>query len=509
VITLKRNKSAADAAMKPRTSKRTGVITLLVLGSLITGSLALAYVFIAKPGDKTETPTDTVLVRRGVADVTVLATGVIKPQREVKISPKTTGLVKKLLVQQGDFVKEGQVVALMDDSNIQGQIQSARAAVLIAQDTYDKARNGNRPQEILASRYQTQRAEKAVGQSEKNVNRLVAQMEALKAQIERDKVFADRQAYLAKEGAVSDQDRMNALTTLRITQSQLDAAEKELEQAKVAIGQSEADFQAVKQQQNLMRAGSRTEDIAIAQHTVLQAQGNLNTLLAQWNDMQVRAPFAGTITQKYAEQGAIVTPTTSAATTSATSSSIVSLAGSLELLAQVPEASISNVTLGQPVQITATAYPDKVFNGTVTRIAPEAIVTQNVTTFEVRARIDDVGQKFLRSGMNVRAKFSVTQNKSSLLIPTVSVVTRRSRVGVLVSGPDGKPTFKQVKVGPTVGNETIVESGLNEGDRIFIGLAKDQLQKFGYGGRRPTNAAAGPLGGLGGGGFGGRGGRGR
>src|ERR1700689_5568946 len=63
-------------------------------------------------------------VERGPIDVQILATGTIKPLNEIKVSPKSTGLVKKLLVKQGDRVTEDQVLAQMDDSNIQGQVES-------------------------------------------------------------------------------------------------------------------------------------------------------------------------------------------------------------------------------------------------------------------------------------------------------------------------------------------------------------------------------------------------
>ena len=69
-------------------------------------------------------------VKVGPAKLTVLATGVVKPDREVKISPKQTGLLKTLLVKQGDYVKAGQLIATMDDSNLLGDEAAARGAYL-------------------------------------------------------------------------------------------------------------------------------------------------------------------------------------------------------------------------------------------------------------------------------------------------------------------------------------------------------------------------------------------
>lgn len=111
------------------------------------------------------------------------------------------------------------------------------------------------------------------------------------------------------------------------------------------------------------------------------------------------------MTQKYAEPGAFVTPTTSASTSaSATSSSIVAVARGLEILAQVPEADIGRIKQGQQVEIVADAYPDRVFKGHVRLIAPEAVVEQGVTSFQVRVALD-TGTDKLRSGLNVDLTF--------------------------------------------------------------------------------------------------------
>jgi HlyD family secretion protein len=74
------------------------------------------------------------------------------------------------------------------------------------------------------------------------------------------------------------------------------------------------------------------------------------------------------------------------------------------VVAKVPEIDISQIEVGQEVEIIADAYPDQVFKGKVRLIAPEAVIEQNVTSFEVRITIES-GQEELQSGMNVDAIF--------------------------------------------------------------------------------------------------------
>jgi HlyD family secretion protein len=452
----------------------------------------------------------TITVRRGSVDVKVNATGTIRPDKEVKVSPKQTGLVKSLFVKQGDYVHKGQAIAQMDDINLRSQLASSQAAYLIAKDQYEKALHGNRPQEVAASQFQEARATKAVTAAQQNVRRLRLQLQSLQAQAQRDAQNAQRQVMLATEGAVSDQDRLNATTTAKVTATQLEMAQQELAQAETAVEQAQSDASASHAQRSMVQMGNRSEDIAVAQHTMLQAEANANQIRVQLDDMTVRAPFDGVITQKYADEGAIVTPTTSAATTSATSSSIVALAGSLEMVAQVSEADISKIQLGQDVEIVANALPGKTYHGFVTQIAPEAIVTSNVTTFEVHVAIDET-DKALMAGMNVSAKFVAGNENNVLLVPTVAIVSRRGQPGVMVQKQVGKePEWTAVTIGPTVDNQTVIRSGLNDGDKVAMGLNKDQLGKLGYSRTMGGGAGMNPMmpGGMGRG-FGGGGGGGR
>ena len=175
------------------------------------------------------------------------------------------------------------------------------------------------------------------------------------------------------------------------------------------------------------------------------------------------------IAQKYADVGAFVTPTTSAsATSSATSSSIFALAGALEGVANVAETDIGAIYLGQPVQLQVDAYPDRLFRGRVRLIAPDSVVLQNVTSFQVRIQLEDPDRDKLLSGMNFSAGFLVGRHARALLIPTAAIVSQERGTGVYVVDTRGKPQFRPIRVGVTVGTRSEVLSGLRQGQRVFI-----------------------------------------
>src|SRR5581483_9247983 len=248
------------------------------------------------------------------------------------------------------------------------QVEAARAATELAQANYDKAVHGNRPQEIADARAQMRKCQDGVRFATQALNRARAAVKSREAELLRDETNANRMNVLAKEGAVSDQDRLNAVTTKSVASVALEQATQELRQAEATEAQAASDLESAKERFDLLKVGSREEDIRAALHAKNQAQGNLKYLESQLNDTRIRAPFDGVVSQKYADEGAIVTPTTSAATTSATSSSIVSLAGRLEMVALVSETDIEHLKIGLPTKITAIAYPDHVFKGKVSLI---------------------------------------------------------------------------------------------------------------------------------------------
>lgn len=479
----------------------------LLLTVVLAAALAAAFFYWQSQNSSKAANQRVVEVRRSTIDIKVTATGVIRPYKQVKVSPKQGGLISQLFVKQGDFIEKGQPIAKMDDTQLQAQLSAARAAYLTAQDNYNKAKTGNRPQEIAAAAFQALRSEKGATSAEQNLKRLKLQIKSLEAQSFRDAQNAKRQAFLAQNGAISDQDRLNAVTTSQVTQTQLEMAKQELVTAESAVAQAHAEADAAKQQHEMLAIGNRSEDISAAMHNMMQSQANMKQIQTQINDTLVKAPFDGVVTQKYADEGAFVTPTTSSATNSATSSSIVTLASALEMVAQVSEADVSKIKIGQQVEIMANALPGKVFNGKVTDIAPEAIVTSNVTTFEVHVGLEE--QRHLLSGMNVSARFVAGQEKDALTVPNVAILSRRGESGVLVQ-TKGEPEFRKVELGPSVGNRVVVRAGLKEGDKVVLGLDKDQMGSFGYGGR--SGGGGGFRGGAGGLGMprfggGGRGGR--
>jgi HlyD family secretion protein len=382
----------------------------------------------------------TVQVEAEPLQVRIDASGKVQPTQTVNLSPKTSGLLVELLVEQGDRVTKGQVIARMEYESVEARLAQSQARVAQAEAVLAERRAGNRPEDIAKAEAQVAQARARVAESQ-------AQLNLAEERVQRNRM-------LASEGAISHDE--------------LDAVLNQAETARAGLGQTQASLQEAQRNLELLQSGYRTEEIAQAQAQLAEAQANLRSVQVEYEDTLIRAPFDGIITQKYASEGAFVTPTTSASeATSATSTAIVALAQGLEVLAKVPEVDIQQLRVGQPVEVVADAYPGQGFRGKVLLIAPEAVVEERVTSFQVRIALE-TGQDRLLSGMNVDVTFLGDEVDNALVIPTVAIVSRAGETGVLVPDAENKPQFRPVTLGTAIGNQTQILEGLESGDRVFI-----------------------------------------
>ncbi|MEH2353456.1 efflux RND transporter periplasmic adaptor subunit [Nostoc sp.] len=426
-LNFKKGVDSAKQKLHNRFKTNKWLMGLLVAIPLAGGLSYLVYnqlVTVAK--QQAQSKIQTAAVTRGNLTILVSANGTVQPESSVNVSPKTSGVLKQLLVKEGDFVKPGQIVAYMDNSNIQGQLLQARGNLAAAQANLNKVIAGNRSQDIAGSTA--------------NLNEVQATYRQAAEDLRRNQK-------LQAQGAISQQ-------ALSLARSTSDSAQAQVEQSQQAL--------------NLLKAGSRPEDIAQARAQVMAAQGAVTIAQRNIDDTVIRAPFAGIIARKYADPGAFVTPTTAgSAVTSATSSSILALASTNEIVAQVAEASIAQIRVGQVAVIKVDAYSGKTFEGKVTQVATQSLVQQNVTSFEVKVAVADP-QKLLSQGMNVTIDFKAGELNQVLVVPTAAIVQQKASQGVYVAKTGGDPVFMPIVVGTTVNDKTEVKSGLTGNERVLL-----------------------------------------
>ncbi|MBW4582523.1 MAG: efflux RND transporter periplasmic adaptor subunit [Tildeniella nuda ZEHNDER 1965/U140] len=412
----------------------------LLVAALILGGSYVAYSQVTTAQRRElRRQVQTATAERQSLPVNISANGSVLPERSANVSPKSSGILKQLLVKEGDRVREGQILAYMDASNLQGQYTQARGQLAQAQANLDKLVAGNRSQDIAQAAAQLANDKAALASAEST--------------------FQQNQQ-LSNDGALAQRD----LITSRATRDQAAAQVRKSQQAL-----------------DLQKVGSRPEDIATARAQVVTAQGALQTIQADIDDTVIRAPFSGLVTKKFADPGAFVTPSTAGSSASSASASILALASTNQIDAYVAEANIAQIKIGQSVKIQADAFPGKTFEGKVVQVAAQSTVTQNVTSFEVKTSVSDP-QNLLRSGMSTSVSFNVGTLSNVLVVPTVAIVRQDGVSGVQVVGARNgnqgsgqssgqgqrRPEFRPITTGvSTDDGKTVVLSGLAEGDRVL------------------------------------------
>jgi HlyD family secretion protein len=428
-------KNLAPKEVKPEDAATKGLSKLRLnkwlLGLLISiPMLGIGYLayhqFVVVPQQQAALKVQTALVQRGNLAIEISANGTVQPEQSVNVSPKTAGILKQLLVKEGDAVQQGQVLAYMDNSNLQGQLRQAQGNLAAAEANLQRVSAGNREQDTNQAKAKLQDAQFALRQAEDDLQRNQA---------------------LYQSGAISKQVFDTALTTR-------DRANSQVKQYQEALALSEV--------------GARPEDIDQARAQVAAMQGARQIIQSNLNDMVIRAPFTGIVGRKFADPGSFVTPTTAgSAVSSATSSSILSLASTNQIVAQVAEADIAQIRIGLVTTIQVDAYSGKTFTGQVTQIATQSDVVQNVTSFQVKTSVSDP-QRLLRSGMNVTVAFTAGELNNVLVVPTGAIVQQDNDQGVFVAKDKGSSVFVPIVVGTTVNDKTEVKSGLTGNEQVLL-----------------------------------------
>ncbi|MDX2099112.1 MAG: efflux RND transporter periplasmic adaptor subunit [Leptolyngbyaceae cyanobacterium bins.59] len=450
-----------------------------VLGVTIAGTVAVALSQRSADRPRRQSQTlETVPVETEDLRVRIRTSGTVTPVQEVNVSPKTQGRLAELFVEQGDRVQKGQLLARMENIEVQARLDEARASLAQAEARLAELRNGTRPEEIAQAEARLAQAEARLAQTRRGtrfeeVAQAQAQVDAARSQLTLAQDRSQRYRGLAQQGAISQDQLDEVLTNERNAEAGLRQAQRRFDQLRNGsrpeeVAQAEATTIEARQVVRQLRNGTRPEQITQAEAQVAQAEAQMRAVESQVADTEIRAPFTGIVTQKYANVGSFVTPTTAASSTSsATSTSIVAIAGQVEVLAKVSEADIAQLKVGQKVEISTVAFPGQTFRGQVRLIAPTAVVEQNVTSFQTRITLQS-GQKQLRSGMNVDLTFIGQPIKSALVVPTVAIVTQRGKTGVFVPGRDQQPEFRPVVIGLSVGDQTQIVKGVKAGEPIVV-----------------------------------------
>jgi HlyD family secretion protein len=384
-------------------------LVLVVLGGGGYGVMA------ALRPNRTIDPSKLAAAERGDLARVVVATGKIQPLSKIEIKSKASGIVKKLYVDYGDRVNQGQLLAELDKVQLEAAERASRASLQAAE----------------------------------------AALDSSKASLERNKVDA--------EGP--------DVPFLKLNMERAEQMFKDGVMSKSLVEDSEKNYQLalnkqVSAQRNL--AVSRAE-IAKSEAQVAQARASLENAQEDLRNSTIVSPIDGLVLSRDINVGDAVS---SILVLGSQATLILTLGDVSEVYVQgkVDEADIGKVFLGQPARIVVESFKDKKFTGKVTKISPLGKEKDNVTTFEVRVSISNPGGE-LKANMSANAEILLEEKKNVLMIPEAALIydkERKASVEIPDAKADNGKKKLSVKLGISNGVKTEILEGLNEKQQVVL-----------------------------------------
>jgi len=345
----------------------------------------------------------------------VVATGKVQPITKVEVKSKASGIVTRLDVDINNQVKQGQVLAQLDQQEILAQVAAQKAQL--------NAAESNARAAAAAIQYDKVSAEAPDLPMYKNTY--------------------ERNVAMSKQGVVSQQSLDDAQQKYLFAVNTRDKA----------VSQISVDTSKLRQ----------------AEAQVAQNKASLKQLEEQLSYTTVTSPMDGTILSRDVEIGDAVS---SILVLGSTATLVMTIGDITQVYVQgkVDESDIGKVYLGQAARIKVESFKDKTFLGKVTKIAPLGVEKDNVTTFEVRVSIDNPGGE-LKANMTANAEILLEEHKKVLTVPEQAVLYDKDRnASVEVPDPKTKTGRRKVdiKAGISNGTKTEILAGLQPGDTVIL-----------------------------------------
>ena len=386
-LRIDRTERGTSNGEPPAWARRYILIGIVVVAVLSLS--ALAYRVLSRDVPEVEV-TRAAAESSDVGGTVLSATGYIVAHHTINVNSKVTGRLAWIGVEKGDKVKEGQVLVRLEDEEFRASYDQAKGALDNARAYFDELEHGSRPEEIQQAQHNLDEA---------------------RATLVNDKLTLDRTKELSSAGVVSRQALDDATAKFDSDQQRVNSLDKAFQ---------------------LMKIGPRAEELARARGSLEQAQGQLDYAKSQLDATMIRAPVTGTILDRTAEKGELITAQFASAAAGGPQGSVVSLAdlNDLQVELDIAQADFARLSPKQKGIVTTDTYPDKKYDGEIAQISPEA--NRQKATVQVKVQVLNPGKYpdvFLRPEMNATVKFLADAAESHQQANSGSVRARERAAG--------------------------------------------------------------------------------
>lgn len=401
-----------------RKDKKILLITLPTFGLL----LILASAFFIKGGRDIDVRA--VRIQRGEMPIMIPATaaGIVESEEEVKVKAEVAGRVARILAEEGDRVRTGQPLAILDQRESQARVSLARANLRVAQAHLAQAEAGV---QMLEVQVRTRIAETA-------------------ATLEKVSKSLERARSLSADGTIA--------------QERLDLAKAEHEVAKAA-------HEAALANRDQLQVKSR--EVEAARATVEQMEASLKLEDVRLSQTVITSPIDGLVIRKHASEGETVGLGGGPFSTLGDPLFTLVDPQRLWIRATIDEVDASRVKVGLPAQATLEAFAGRTFLGKVVKVSPAIQGEgQEARTVTVRVALQDA-HGLLRPGMSADVEIIASTVPMALLLPTQAILKREGKNFVYVI-QEGKARLQPVAVGESNWSATEIRGGIQEGELAIL-----------------------------------------
>lgn len=356
---------------------------------------------------------EVVTASRGEVVRTRTFEGQVVPSLEVNIIPKLGGKVAQVLVEVGDRVRAGQVLVRLDATDIEKQVEQARAGVATAQAQLAQVKAGTRPEQIEAARQQVKQAEAAFSLAQANL---------------------ERTQFLFSQGAVP--------------QSQLD-------QVQMQFSQAEASLEAARQQLAMAEAGPTAEQVAVGEAQVNQARAALATAEQQLANTVITAPVSGIVTAVMVDPGEMAGPSMPVA--------VIAQLDTVQVNLTVPESDINYLQTGSEVEVSVAALGDESFTGRVSTVSP--VADARTRSYQVKVELPNP-EGMLKGGMSANVTVALEKAEGVIVVPKRALLPRNGKQVLFVADGD-TAHLREVKLGLAGADSVAVLEGVAAGEKVI------------------------------------------
>jgi len=406
-------------------------VRLAVLGLLVLMGVLVAYRLKDQQARAVTRPRPDVLVgvvtpERRDMEIKLAFTADILPAQQAAIFSKVSGYIQRIHVDRGDLVKAGQVLAEIDDQELQASLEQSRATLLTGQAGLEMARSS------------------LVGQRA-NLENQRANLTKAGAVAANDARQAERMKTLFERGLVSATDFENARTTAESSRASVQAAEAQMNLAEAQIATTESQVRLSQAQLETYRAALRLAETNLA-----------NTRLL--------APFAGYVSQRNLDSGAAVSAQSAGTNTASVGILTIQDIQTVKAQIEVPERNIARVKVGSAVRLAVDPYEGETFTGSVARVVHN--LDPRTRTMGIEVEIPNPTGR-LKPGMFARVELLVETRHRALTIPAEALRLGEARPSVMLVR-EGVVETVSVELGAADTRGVEVLKGLSEQDQVIL-----------------------------------------